>query len=54
MLEILVVAVLFLPYIAIGKTLKIAKNYCKKNNWILAEETLKVVGLPFSLYDDVY
>jgi hypothetical protein len=53
MVEIFFVAIVFLPYVAIGKIIKTGKDYCKKKNWIFIGEILYVVGLPFSLYDDV-
>jgi len=54
MLEIFFVALVFLPYTALGKVFKTAKDYCKKKDWIFLEEVLNVVGFPFSAHKDVY
>ena len=52
MIEGFFVALVFLPYIAIGGAFKKGKDYCKKKDWIFLEEVLTVFGFPFSLYDD--
>ena len=54
MFEILFIAIVWMPYIIMGKTFKMMRNYCKKRNWIFLGDVIKVIGFPFSLYDDVY
>ncbi len=54
MLEILFVAAVFLPYVAIGRTLHMCKKFLTRRGWRLPATVLKVIGYPFSIYDDVY